>query len=95
MNVDNLRQEYIQTLATVLANDTDAVFVEAINRLLQRSDWTLDELQGRLVRAIRPNGDEHIFLDETPLVVLYPIETEQEGTRISVVRRYRILVPKT
>jgi hypothetical protein len=84
-------------LSSAMVGKTDDILREAVTRFLGRAVWTEDELKGRMVRQVLPNGVEYFCMDGVALVEFHPLsidhETKRESMVIKTTQQYRFLVP--
>jgi len=81
----NVRSLSVSILSSRVAAETDEVIRDAVTRYFGRSDWKMEDLQGRAVINRFPIGSEVFCIDGAVLVELSPITVDIEEKRGNLV----------
>lgn len=91
----NVRQEAYKLLGMSMAKKLEEVMRKAVSLHLGRSDWSIDELKGRLhcIAHVGRLSPKDYFLDGKLILTIWPEDVDSgsfDVPRISFGRKYKI-----
>lgn len=86
---DFARFDMMENIASMLgrqvAADTDSRVAQRLDELIGK--WSMDDLVGRCVIQVTPDGNKTYCLDGAPFLVFAPDEFDRTGREIQAIRR--------
>ncbi len=89
----DLHNEATEELARQLGQAEEELLSRAVSKALGRTDWTYDELRGRLSMT-ETQGTRTVALDDKNLVELHlpGFEWSEDGLKLRTTFNYRMLI---
>jgi hypothetical protein len=91
-----MKSEIVNLLAEKMADSKEAVIREALNRAIGSENWTLNDIDGKVMFNYFPDGIHALVYDGIELILFYPkvVKTIKvdEQYMLNVQEPYKVLV---
>lgn len=95
--MNDLRTEKALQMSQAMTKSKDKIIIEAFG-LIIKEDITdnptevLSKYKGRIQCFVNHKGVETYYFDNTPVIEIYPLQTEMEGNIMTAKQNYRVLL---